>query len=92
MSASNIPYTWCQKIGLLLGLILFALILLIPLLPNLSGEAQRAAAVAVLMAAWWISEALPIAATALIPLALYPLLGVMTHWLTKVTLIRKHRK
>jgi sodium-dependent dicarboxylate transporter 2/3/5 len=37
----------------------------------------RMAAVAVLMAGWWVTEAIPIAATALLPVALYPLLGIM---------------
>jgi len=36
------------------------------------------AAVAALMAVWWLTEAIPMAATALVPLALYPLLGVMS--------------
>ncbi|TVR58802.1 MAG: SLC13/DASS family transporter, partial [Gemmatimonadales bacterium] len=36
------------------------------------------AAVGVLMAVWWISEAIPIPVTALLPLVLFPLLGVAT--------------
>lgn len=36
----------------------------------------RTAAVAVLMAVWWATEAVPLAATALIPLVAFPLLGV----------------
>ncbi len=40
-------------------------------------QVTRAAAVAVLMACWWIGEALPLAVTALLPLVLFPLLGVM---------------
>jgi solute carrier family 13 (sodium-dependent dicarboxylate transporter), member 2/3/5 len=32
--------------------------------------------VAVLMAVWWATEALPLAATALVPLVLFPLLGI----------------
>ena len=36
----------------------------------------RMAAVAVLMAVLWITEAVPLAATALLPLALFPLLGI----------------
>jgi solute carrier family 13 (sodium-dependent dicarboxylate transporter), member 2/3/5 len=34
-------------------------------------------AIAFLMAAWWITEAVPLAITALIPVALFPLLGVV---------------
>jgi solute carrier family 13 (sodium-dependent dicarboxylate transporter), member 2/3/5 len=34
-------------------------------------------AIAFLMAVWWITEAIPLAATALIPVALFPLLGVV---------------
>jgi len=40
-------------------------------------ETSRMAAVAFLMAAWWITEAIPLAATALLPVALFPLLGIM---------------
>uniref|UniRef100_UPI0032175152 SLC13 family permease n=1 Tax=uncultured Draconibacterium sp. TaxID=1573823 RepID=UPI0032175152 len=34
-------------------------------------------AIAVLMAAWWITEAVPLAVTALLPVALFPLFGVV---------------
>lgn len=34
------------------------------------------ASVAALMVVWWITEALPLAATALVPLVLFPLLGI----------------
>ena len=40
------------------------------------GRPARAAAVAVTMAVWWFTEALPIAWTACVPLLAYPLLGV----------------
>jgi solute carrier family 13 (sodium-dependent dicarboxylate transporter), member 2/3/5 len=36
------------------------------------------AAVAVWMAVWWMTEAVPLAITALLPVALYPLLGIMS--------------
>lgn len=35
------------------------------------------AAVGVLMAIWWMTEAIPLAATALVPLAAFPLLGIL---------------
>jgi sodium-dependent dicarboxylate transporter 2/3/5 len=66
-----------QRLGLLGGILFFVVILLIPTPQGLTAEAQRAAAVAVLMATWWISEALPLYATALVPLLLFPLLGVL---------------
>ena len=36
------------------------------------------AAVAVWMAVWWMTEAVPLAITALLPVALFPLLGIMS--------------
>ena len=66
-----------KVIGLGLGALLFTVLLLSPAPEGMSLAAWRVAAVAVLMAVWWISEALPIAATALLPIALFPLLGVM---------------
>jgi len=44
---------------------------------QLSESARRVAAVGVLMAALWMTEAMPLAATALLPLVLFPLLQVM---------------
>src|SRR5687768_2036217 len=43
----------------------------------LTEGGRRVAAVAVLMAIWWLTEALPLAATALVPVAVLPLLGVL---------------
>jgi len=65
-----------QKTGLFLGPLLFLLVLLLDLDPG-NPVVTRMAAVAVLMATWWITDAIPLAATALIPLVLYPLLGIM---------------
>ncbi|RMF96005.1 MAG: DASS family sodium-coupled anion symporter [Gammaproteobacteria bacterium] len=45
------------------------------LLP-LSPAARGAAAVGAWMAVWWLSEAIPVYVTALLPLAAFPLLGV----------------
>lgn len=65
-----------QRSGLLLGLVLFAAVLLLPPPESMPATAWRTAAVAALMATWWISEAVPIAVTALLPLVLFPLLGI----------------
>jgi solute carrier family 13 (sodium-dependent dicarboxylate transporter), member 2/3/5 len=67
-----------QRIGFVAGPLVMILMLLMPAPDGMSVEAWRTAAVGALMAIWWVSEALPIAATALIPLALFPLLGVLS--------------
>lgn len=61
--------------GLVLGPILFLGIMAVPFGDR--GETHRLAAVACLMATWWITEAIPIAATALLPLVLFPFLGIL---------------
>lgn len=58
------------------GLILFANMVLSDPPGDLSTEGWYTAAAAVLMAIWWIFEVIPIPVTALIPLALFPLLGI----------------
>ncbi|MCH8568489.1 MAG: SLC13 family permease [Balneolales bacterium] len=70
-------YDTRNQIGLFLGPVLFLIILLLPTPEALSPEAKAVGAIAVLMAIWWISEALPIAAVALLPISLFPLLNVM---------------
>lgn len=63
------------RIGLLLGLALFFVTLLLDLQPG-NPLPTRMAAVAVLMATWWITDAIPLAATALLPVVLFPLFGI----------------
>ena len=67
------PDRW-RRSGLWLGPLVATVILLIPTDETM---AFRAAAVAALMAIWWITEAVPLAATALVPLVLFPILGVL---------------
>lgn len=64
--------------GFITGLAVVAIMLLFDAPEGLSPAAWRVAAVAVLMAVWWVTEALPIAATALLPLVLFPPLGIAT--------------
>jgi solute carrier family 13 (sodium-dependent dicarboxylate transporter), member 2/3/5 len=64
-------------VGLIAGPLVFAAMLLAPAPAGLSPDGWRVAAAAVLMAVWWMTEALPIPATALLPLVLFPALGVL---------------
>ncbi|HEX9647763.1 MAG TPA: DASS family sodium-coupled anion symporter [Alphaproteobacteria bacterium] len=65
-----------RTVGLVAGPAAAAAMLLAGPPAGLGAPAWQCAAVAVLMALWWMTEALPIPATALIPLAAFPLLGV----------------
>ena len=67
-----------KRIGLILGLALALIIQLLPVPEGVSREAWIVASIAVLMACWWATEAIPIAATAFIPLALFPVFGVLS--------------
>lgn len=64
-------------VGLVLGPAVFLLLLALPEPAGLSPQGMRVAAVAALMAIWWISEAIPVPATALLPVLLFPVLGVL---------------
>lgn len=65
-----------QRIGLFAGPIILAVLLLLDAPAGMSTAAWRTAAVGAFMAWWWITEAVPIPATALTPLLLFPLLGI----------------
>lgn len=67
--------TKTKRLGLLLGPVLFILIRLFFSPEGLSEEANGVLASTVWIAVWWITEAIPIAATALLPIALFPLSG-----------------
>ncbi len=66
-----------QKIGLILGPVLFLIVLLFFNFDPENSLLTRMAAVAVLMAVWWITDAIPLFATALLPMLLFPLLGIL---------------
>ena len=65
-----------QWVGLFLGPALAAIMLLADAPEGLGVAAWRTAAIGVLMAVWWATEAVPIAATALLPLVVFPLLDI----------------
>lgn len=66
-----------QRIGLFAGPILLAVLLLLDPPSGMTLPAWRTAAIGIFMACWWITEAVPIPATALTPLLLFPSLGVL---------------
>jgi sodium-dependent dicarboxylate transporter 2/3/5 len=65
-----------KQIGFVSGLVVFVTILLLDAPEGLSSEAWKTAAVTVLMGVWWITEAIPISATALLPIIFFPLLNI----------------
>lgn len=67
-----------QKIGLFGAPVAAVAVLLLCNFDPGNPTVGRMAAVAVLMAGWWITEAIPIPATALLPVVLFPFLGIMT--------------
>ncbi len=68
--------TTSQKVGLFLGPIAFLVMVLVGAPEALHDSAWMTAAVGVLMAIWWATEAVPIAVTALLPIVAFPLLGI----------------
>ena len=66
-----------RQIGLALGPLVFALTALSAPPAGMSGEAWLVAGLVVWMAAWWMTEAVPLSVTALLPFVVLPLGGVM---------------
>lgn len=62
--------------GKLAAVLLLAGVLVMPRPEGMTVEAQRLAAVTLAMAALWLTNAIPIAATSLIPLFAFPVLGI----------------
>ena len=71
------PYSRAQLVGLILGPLLFLLTILFFEPAGLSADGQRVLAVTLWIATWWMTEAIPIPATSLMPLILLPITGAM---------------
>jgi len=69
--------TTSKQIGFWSGIIILLALILLPAPEGMKPEALRALGVALLMAIWWITECIPIYATAFVPIALFPLLGIL---------------
>ena len=67
-----------KKFGFVIGVIAFIIPLLVGDLDPTRPQVNTMAAIAVLMAILWITEALPLAATSLIPLIFFPITGIIS--------------
>ena len=65
-----------SRIGLLLGPLAFALTAMLAPPAGMAQPAWLVAGLVVWMAAWWMTEAVPLAATAMLPFVVLPLSGV----------------
>jgi sodium-dependent dicarboxylate transporter 2/3/5 len=67
-----------KKLGLTGGLLAFFIMLALPAPTGMAPDAWHMAALIVLMASWWMTEALPLTVTALLPFLVIPLMGMMS--------------
>ena len=67
-----------QAVVLICGLVLFFVVLLMPQPEGMTDAGQRLLAVVALMAMWWMGEGTSITVTALMPLVLFPVLGILS--------------
>lgn len=68
---------WFSNVGRLLGPVAFFLIYFLVDTPGLAPEGKLMLGLTLWMAIWWITDAVPIAGTALLPLMVLPLSGVL---------------
>lgn len=74
-NGGNRSYSTAQKIGLILGPSLFILTLLFFTPEGLLYEGRAILASTLWIAVWWMTEAVPIPVTSLLPIILFPLTG-----------------
>ena len=68
---------WLLRIGLYAGPLAFLFLIFFIQVPGLSAQGQIMLGLTLWMAIWWITEAMPIAGTALLPLVILPILDVL---------------
>jgi solute carrier family 13 (sodium-dependent dicarboxylate transporter), member 2/3/5 len=69
---------WLPTLGRFTGPLSFLLLYFFVETPGLAPEGKLMLGLTLWMAIWWITEAVPIAGTALLPLVVLPLLGVLS--------------
>ena len=75
-AAAGSPAPHHRRLGLFGGIAAFLVLIAIGPPEGMPPAAWNVLAVAALMACWWALEALPLAATALVPLVAFPLLDI----------------
>lgn len=73
----KLDLSFTKRIGLFIGPLLFTLAYIFVPVEFISPNAYKVLALATWMVSWWVTEAVPFPVTALLPLILFPLLGVM---------------
>ena len=78
---TNSPYnsgrSRAENIGLVAGPLAFALTLLLPAPAQMAAPAWAISGLTLWMAIWWMTQAVPLTVTALLPFVTVPLVGVM---------------
>lgn len=67
-----------QKVGLVAGPLLLIGLLMYPRPEVFSADAWQVIAIAAMMICWWVTEAVPLAVTAILPMVMLPLFGIST--------------
>lgn len=65
-----------KRIGLFLGPALFVILIFVPVPDGVKPEAWRVIALGAWMISWWVTEAVALPVTALLPLVFLPMLGI----------------
>ena len=73
---NNIKKNKTKYIGFIIGVIFLTFVCIFPSPDSLNPKAWLTLGVALLMASWWLTEAIPLPATGLVPLVLFPVLDV----------------
>lgn len=72
------PASLVRGLGLAAGVLMLAIVLVVPPPEGLSDAGWRTLGLGLAMAVWWSTEPVPIGVTALIPVLILPLIGVGT--------------